>query len=78
MGHLSFTEILDTSLKVSWQEPLERNGIITGKQPFPWKGKIGSASFVSTMLPRVDPGLLGVADKSSWLSGGHNLDGGRC
>lgn len=32
MGHLSFTEILDTSLKVSWQEPLERNGIITGYQ----------------------------------------------
>ena len=31
MGHLSFTEILDTSLKVSWQEPLEKNGIITGK-----------------------------------------------
>lgn len=30
MGHLSFTEILDTSLKVSWQEPLEKNGIITG------------------------------------------------
>ncbi|XP_022356160.1 LOW QUALITY PROTEIN: protein sidekick-1 [Enhydra lutris kenyoni] len=32
VGHLSFTEILDTSLKVSWQEPLERNGIITGYQ----------------------------------------------
>lgn len=31
MGHLSFTEILDTSLKVSWQEPLEKNGIITGE-----------------------------------------------
>ncbi|XP_073071061.1 protein sidekick-1 isoform X2 [Manis javanica] len=30
VGHLSFTEILDTSLKVSWQEPLEKNGIITG------------------------------------------------
>lgn len=30
MGHLSFTEILDTSLKVSWQEPVEKNGIITG------------------------------------------------
>lgn len=33
MGHLSFTEILDTSLKVSWQEPLEKNGIITGTCP---------------------------------------------
>ncbi|KFV20620.1 Protein sidekick-1, partial [Tauraco erythrolophus] len=31
VGHLSFTEILDTSLKVSWQEPAEKNGIITGK-----------------------------------------------
>lgn len=30
VGHLSFTEILDTSLKVSWQEPLEKNGVITG------------------------------------------------
>ena len=30
MGHLSFSEILDTSLKVSWQEPLEKNGILTG------------------------------------------------
>ncbi|XP_006889806.1 PREDICTED: protein sidekick-1-like [Elephantulus edwardii] len=32
VGHLSFTEILDTSLKVSWQEPLEKNGIVTGYQ----------------------------------------------
>ncbi|XP_028829120.1 protein sidekick-1 isoform X2 [Denticeps clupeoides] len=30
VGHLSFTEILDTSLRVSWQEPIDRNGIITG------------------------------------------------
>ncbi|XP_075422091.1 protein sidekick-1 isoform X2 [Ascaphus truei] len=30
VGHLSFTEILDTSLKVSWQEPTEKNGIIIG------------------------------------------------
>ncbi|XP_035993338.1 protein sidekick-1 isoform X2 [Fundulus heteroclitus] len=28
--HLSFTEILDTSLRVSWAEPLDKNGIITG------------------------------------------------
>ncbi|XP_075890891.1 protein sidekick-1-like isoform X2 [Nelusetta ayraudi] len=28
--HLSFTEILDTSLKVSWSEPEDKNGIITG------------------------------------------------
>lgn len=30
VGHLSFTEILDTSLKVSWSEPSEKNGILTG------------------------------------------------
>ncbi|KAJ8246272.1 hypothetical protein GJAV_G00265740 [Gymnothorax javanicus] len=30
VGHLSFTEILDTSLKVSWREPQEKNGILTG------------------------------------------------
>ncbi|KAF3852403.1 hypothetical protein F7725_005758 [Dissostichus mawsoni] len=28
--HLSFTEILDTSLRVSWAEPEYKNGIITG------------------------------------------------
>lgn len=28
--HLSFTEILDTSLRVSWSEPEDKNGIITG------------------------------------------------
>uniref|UniRef100_A0A8C1XK23 Sidekick cell adhesion molecule 1b n=1 Tax=Cyprinus carpio TaxID=7962 RepID=A0A8C1XK23_CYPCA len=27
---LSFTEILDTSLRISWQEPDDKNGIITG------------------------------------------------
>lgn len=37
VGHLSFTEILGTSLKVSWQEPLEKNGIIAGKWPCPPK-----------------------------------------
>eukprot|EP00063_Salmo_salar_P066766 XP_014041601.1 PREDICTED: protein sidekick-1-like [Salmo salar] len=30
VGHLSFTEILDTSLRVSWAEPKDKNGIITG------------------------------------------------
>ncbi|MED6269468.1 Protein sidekick-2, partial [Characodon lateralis] len=29
VGHLSFTEILDTSLKVSWSEPNEKNGVLT-------------------------------------------------
>uniref|UniRef100_A0A4W6FX34 Sidekick cell adhesion molecule 1 n=1 Tax=Lates calcarifer TaxID=8187 RepID=A0A4W6FX34_LATCA len=28
--HLSFTEILDTSLRVSWKEPEDKNGIIIG------------------------------------------------
>ncbi|XP_040002524.1 protein sidekick-1-like [Xiphias gladius] len=28
--HLTFTEILDTSLRVSWAEPEDKNGIITG------------------------------------------------
>lgn len=32
VGHLSFTDILDTSLKVSWKEPQEKNGVLTGKQ----------------------------------------------
>ncbi|XP_067259435.1 protein sidekick-1 [Chanodichthys erythropterus] len=27
---MSFTEILDTSLRISWQEPEDKNGIITG------------------------------------------------
>ena len=32
VGHLSFTDILDTSLKVSWKEPQEKNGVLTGKR----------------------------------------------
>ncbi|XP_064171799.1 protein sidekick-1 [Anguilla rostrata] len=30
VGHLSFTEILDTSLRVGWLEPVDKNGVITG------------------------------------------------
>ncbi|KAF0025691.1 hypothetical protein F2P81_022572 [Scophthalmus maximus] len=33
VGHLSFTEILDTSLKVSWSEPGEKNGVLTEDLP---------------------------------------------
>jgi hypothetical protein len=33
VGHLSFDDILDTSLKVSWQEPAAKNGILTGRHP---------------------------------------------
>ncbi|XP_048465695.1 protein sidekick-1 [Rhincodon typus] len=36
VGSLSFSEVLDTSLKVSWQEPQEKNGILTGYQ-ISWK-----------------------------------------
>ncbi|MEE6512211.1 hypothetical protein FKM82_019129 [Ascaphus truei] len=32
LGHLSFDDILDTSLKVTWQEPTEKNGILTESQ----------------------------------------------
>lgn len=65
MGHLSFTEILDTSLKVSWQEPLERNGVIMGKQSF----RLDKKGWLpcQTKLLRVAPGLLGVTDVSFWL-----------
>jgi len=31
VGRLSFTEILDMSLRVSWEEPVNKNGIITGE-----------------------------------------------
>ncbi|XP_043945033.1 protein sidekick-1 [Protopterus annectens] len=50
VGHLSFTEILDTSLKVSWQEPLEKNGIITGYQVC-WEIYNKSESRVTQLLP---------------------------
>ncbi|KAM4664358.1 protein sidekick-2 [Discoglossus pictus] len=30
VGQLSFDDILDTSLRVTWQEPTEKNGILTG------------------------------------------------
>ncbi|OCT58236.1 hypothetical protein XELAEV_18002425mg [Xenopus laevis] len=30
VGHLSFDDILDTSLRVTWQEPSEKNGLLTG------------------------------------------------
>lgn len=45
VGHLSFNDILDTSLKVSWQEPGEKNGILTGRHdhfPEPKGGTVGS------------------------------------
>uniref|UniRef100_A0A8C6IZJ8 Uncharacterized protein n=1 Tax=Melopsittacus undulatus TaxID=13146 RepID=A0A8C6IZJ8_MELUD len=50
VGHLSFTEILDTSLKVSWQEPVEKNGIITGYQ-ISWEVYGRNESRFARMLP---------------------------
>ncbi|PKK23317.1 sidekick cell adhesion molecule 1 [Columba livia] len=53
VGHLSFTEILDTSLKVSWQEPVEKNGIITGYQ-ISWE--VYASSTISSGVPPELPG----------------------
>ncbi|KAG5854527.1 hypothetical protein ANANG_G00038760 [Anguilla anguilla] len=50
VGHLSFTEILDTSLRVSWQEPVEKNGIITGYL-VSWEVQGLNSSRVSRTLP---------------------------
>ncbi|XP_030067895.1 protein sidekick-1 [Microcaecilia unicolor] len=50
VGHLSFTEILDTSLKVSWQEPAEKNGIITGYH-ISWEGHNRNGSRLTNTLP---------------------------
>ncbi|XP_064009715.1 protein sidekick-1 isoform X2 [Pogoniulus pusillus] len=50
VGHLSFTEILDTSLKVSWQEPVEKNGIITGYQ-ISWEVYSRNESRLARTLP---------------------------
>ncbi|NXW34850.1 SDK2 protein, partial [Phaetusa simplex] len=50
VGHLSFSDILDTSLKVSWQEPLEKNGILTGK-----------GAPVGTRLPHRPPSHLAAS-----------------
>lgn len=36
--HLSFTEILDTSLRVSWSEPEDKNGIVTGESVTVYSG----------------------------------------
>ena len=60
VGHLSFSDVLDTSLKVSWQEPGERNGILTGRplglanlggEP----GRKGSSCPSPCRLPSVPP-----------------------
>ena len=50
VGHLGFSDILDTSLKVSWREPLEKNGILTGK-----------GAPVGTWLPHRPPSHLAAS-----------------
>uniref|UniRef100_A0A8C8RVJ0 Sidekick cell adhesion molecule 2 n=1 Tax=Pelusios castaneus TaxID=367368 RepID=A0A8C8RVJ0_9SAUR len=52
VGHLSFSEILDTSLKVSWREPLEKNGILTGYR-ISWEEYNRTNTRVTHYLPNV-------------------------
>ncbi|XP_041341779.1 protein sidekick-2 [Pyrgilauda ruficollis] len=52
VGHLSFSDILDTSLKVSWQEPLEKNGILTGYR-ISWEEYNRTNTRVTHYLPNV-------------------------
>ncbi|XP_048847436.1 protein sidekick-1-like [Brienomyrus brachyistius] len=50
VDHLSYTEILDTSLRVSWQEPAEKNGIIIGYL-ISWEVQGEISTRVSRTLP---------------------------
>ncbi|XP_076856634.1 protein sidekick-2 isoform X2 [Brachyhypopomus gauderio] len=52
VGHLSFTAILDTSLKVSWREPHEKNGILTGYR-ISWEEYNRTNTRVTHYLPNV-------------------------
>uniref|UniRef100_A0A8C9TQV2 Sidekick cell adhesion molecule 2 n=1 Tax=Scleropages formosus TaxID=113540 RepID=A0A8C9TQV2_SCLFO len=52
VGHLSFTDILDTSLKVSWREPQEKNGILTGYR-ISWEEYNRTNTRVTHYLPNV-------------------------
>uniref|UniRef100_A0A672YXX2 Sidekick cell adhesion molecule 2b n=1 Tax=Sphaeramia orbicularis TaxID=375764 RepID=A0A672YXX2_9TELE len=52
VGHLSFTEILDTSLKVSWSEPGEKNGVLTGYR-ISWEEYNRTNTRVTHYLPNV-------------------------
>ncbi|XP_023585201.1 protein sidekick-2 [Trichechus manatus latirostris] len=52
VGHLSFNEILDTSLKVSWQEPGEKNGILTGYR-ISWEEYNRTNTRVTHYLPNI-------------------------
>ncbi|PWA21587.1 hypothetical protein CCH79_00003262, partial [Gambusia affinis] len=52
VGHLSFTEILDTSLKVSWSEPSEKNGVLTGYR-ISWEEFNRTNTRVTHYLPNI-------------------------
>ncbi|XP_052333982.1 protein sidekick-2 isoform X2 [Oncorhynchus keta] len=52
VGHLSFTDILDTSLKVSWREPGEKNGVLTGYR-ISWEEFNRTNTRVTHYLPNV-------------------------
>ncbi|XP_061567904.1 protein sidekick-2 isoform X2 [Cololabis saira] len=52
VGHLSFTDILDTSLKVSWKEPQEKNGMLTGFR-ISWEEFNRTNTRVTHYLPNV-------------------------
>ncbi|XP_036263560.1 protein sidekick-2 isoform X2 [Pipistrellus kuhlii] len=52
VGHLSFSDILDTSLKVSWQEPGEKNGILAGYR-ISWEEFNRTNTRVTHYLPNV-------------------------
>ncbi|XP_078728944.1 protein sidekick-2 [Lampetra fluviatilis] len=50
VGRLSFSEILDTSLRVSWQEPREKNGVLIGYR-ISWEEHNRSDTRVTRSLP---------------------------
>ncbi|XP_059414733.1 protein sidekick-2-like isoform X2 [Carassius carassius] len=52
VGHLSFTEILDTSLKVSWKDPPEKNGLLTGYR-ISWEEFNRTNTRVTHYLPNI-------------------------
>ncbi|XP_010209386.1 PREDICTED: LOW QUALITY PROTEIN: protein sidekick-2, partial [Tinamus guttatus] len=52
VGHLSFGDILDTSLRVSWREPPEKNGVLTGYR-ISWEEYNRTNTRVTHYLPNV-------------------------
>ncbi|XP_069511212.1 protein sidekick-2 isoform X2 [Ambystoma mexicanum] len=52
VGHLSFIDILDTSLKVIWKDPVEKNGILTGYR-ISWEEFNRTNTRVTHYLPNV-------------------------